>query len=508
MQTTIKTMPLDKVEAILAHSAPFCDVALIQANTMLRYQRRLALLAEHWPEAGELLAALPKANEVVRQRVMGDPVVRSAINRGIACFKFDKSYPEIDTLADVLRSAAHHLEANRFETPLEAGANESMKLGSAPNHAWIWCDDHAEDAAGQGFRSLMARCAPTLILHTPDTETYQNLLQGLELLTQLLPELAKSAMAHVQLVAVAGVSEADWEGWRTERKRSPLESLTIFDVPGTIFVSPSSVNSPWKAAETLLHEALHEKWYDLRHTQFMLRREYRSDTSPLIRAWWNQDLPENSNQWPVCRSLAVFHVYAQLALFFTEAARQQAEFEPRYGSFGKVEPGLQARRSFDRAQYLGHQLLAHRDELGTTGVQFVEWMLSLLASFDPSPREPLAYMHLTLDLYERQTTGALNKCAKAGVEPESLPGIQALVDREVQMVERVLTALGRRWEASAIKGFGSERQWIAKVLRSLPTSDFERPLPGAPQVSLAQFVYGHVQDSGSQLNTLATEFQL
>ncbi len=509
MQTVIQTTLLDKIESLLADSHPFGDCALIQANTILRYQRRLALLAEHWPVAGELLAVLPKAKETVCQRIIGDPIVRSAINQGIAHFKLNMTSPElnIDLLADVLRCATQHLAADRIETPLEAGAVENLRLGQAPNHAWIWCDDHAEDAAGQGFRALMARCAPLLALHTPDAETYQNLVQGLELLHHLLPSLTSSAMAHVQLVAVAGIGEADWEAWRTQRKRSPMESLTIFDIPATIFVSPASVNSPWKAAETLLHEALHEKWYDLRHTHFMLRRNYRFEASPQIRAWWNQDSPENSNQWPICRSLAVFHVYGQLALFFTQAARRLAEFEPRYGSFGKVDPLVQARRSFDRAQYLGHQLLAHRSELGTTGVQFVAWMLELLSSFDPSPAEPTAYMHLVLDHYRRQTTGFLSKCAKAGAVPDDVPEIQALIDREEQMADRVLTALGRRFRSADAKGLVPQRQVMAQALGSIPTSDFERPLPGEGEISLAQFVYGIVQSSGSLLTTLTVEPQ-
>src|ERR1041385_6731304 len=176
------------------------------------------------------------------------------------------------------------------------------------------------------------------------------------LLTQLLPKLTRSVLNHVHLLVV--LQAADRKRWEDARCFLPFYSFSTSMIPGTVFLSKGILKNPWQAAESLLHEALHQKNNDLEQTHSMLRPDYTSEYSPRIPAPWNRSHSDESNYWPVCRAVAAFHVYVHLALFFKAVEHRAGELEKRYGPLGQLDPVFAGRRALDRAHYLGNKIKA------------------------------------------------------------------------------------------------------------------------------------------------------
>ncbi len=285
---TQETQNLALIEASLAQKRPFGDWCYIDEYTWACYDRRLERLAEHLPVAKILLAALRQASTDSRYRVMGDPVVRSTINTALlGQTELDIANASSEELEAVFSVAARYLIEGRQVSPLEAGAQQAIRIGSNSYHAWVWCEERAEDAFGQSFRRLLNQADSRYVLCTPDDHAQKMLVQGSQLLSELLPKLARSALHHNHIVAMLEV--ADQKQRNNKRPgSSTLYSFSNSIIPGTIFLFSSVLQTPWQAAENLFHEALHQKLYDIEHTHSIFRRGYRVANSPQIRSLWNR----------------------------------------------------------------------------------------------------------------------------------------------------------------------------------------------------------------------------
>src|SRR5262249_47503729 len=157
-----------------------------------------------------------------------------------------------------------------------------------------------------------------------------------------------------------------------------------FRVPGVIFLAQARLEDPWYVAEHLIHEALHQKLYDIRHSHSVLLRDFGhetregDDTPPRVISLWNAEDPPGANRWGPSRTLAALHVYAHLAvlgLLADEACDAGADLPARSDAAGTVS----AASSFRRAVYLGRELMGeYRDELGPGGVALVDWLRQCL----------------------------------------------------------------------------------------------------------------------------------
>jgi hypothetical protein len=379
------------VEKRLAKEQPFGDYRYIDERNWLQYEARLEMLAEYVPEAGRTLAGLRQANGASRYRVLGDPVVRSVINTGLAHYKLDGPEVPLAELQAVLGIAARHLAENSRVAPLAVGAGKAKRLGRASYHGWIWCDEREEDIPAQSFRRLFHRQeGARSALWTPDEQGQRMLEAGTKLLSELLPELARSALNHLHLVAIV-------------ENPSGFASVTTPSILGTVFFSPLVLKHPWRTAEYLLHEAIHLKFIDLENTHSLLRDGYDSESSPKIEAVWNRSNADNPNEWPVNRVLTVAHTYICLALFFKMLKLRSSELADRYGPLHDLDPGLSARRALDRAQYLIYKVKEVGGELGVAGHRFVDWLSGITTALDPCPKASGSSAHLFLDLYDRET---------------------------------------------------------------------------------------------------------
>jgi len=384
---------LSEVERRLASDRPFGDYRYIDGQTWLHYESRLKMLAKYVPAAGQTLKAFAQASGPSRYRVMGDPVVRSAINTGLSYFKLSGPEVNLEEIAGVLQVATRQLRANSRISPLSLGVAEPKRLGRSLHHGWIWKDEREENLPAKSFRGLFSEHVDNgrkLALWTPDEPAHQMLLLGTQLLGELLPKLSRSALSHAHVVVIG-------------KAPFPITSVTNPSIPGTAFFAPFVLKHPWRAAEYLLHEALHLKFIDLEQTHSMLRRGYSIYRSPKIEALWNRGQKNSSNKWPVNRVLTVAHTYACLALFFKMVELRAAELVRVYGPLQDLDPVLSARRALDRAHYLALKLRSVSRELGLAGRLFGEWVLEIVERMDSHPRPTGLDAHLLLDLYERET---------------------------------------------------------------------------------------------------------
>jgi hypothetical protein len=459
--TSDSALDLQRLEQALAGDSPFAEWHEIVNRVLTFYHRGLELLAERIPSARECLTALGSANDERRFRVLGDPVIRDAINEALAWVK--KSSSEYPAAAEaILKSAIPFLRNSSGVSPLEGAVRQCFRIGESPHHAWVWWDDRAEDILGNRFRSLFEReiahsiSSKPAVLRTPDERLQKALRMGSQLLHTLLPDLSRSVLAHVHVVAVVDVS--DKRQWEREIRADLCQNVSTHAIPGTIFLSPSPLRSSWHAAEALLHEAAHKKLSDLVLTRSIFRPGFAAATARTIRAVWNSPLSWNPNEWSTDRALFAFHVYVHLALFFRVVEARAEELEGEYGPLRGMQPAIAARSALDRARYLGTELQrTAADDLGPDGQALISWLTGILQRLDPFPPLVDPTMHLWLDRYDRETREIGNLISeidpnipKTGNDAVDAPyeewSVHRIVDHLVQSelvaAYRVLTILG------------------------------------------------------------------
>jgi hypothetical protein len=162
--------------------------------------------------------------------------------------------------------------------------------------------------------------------------------QGIGLARSLSPALADDLLAHVALV---GIVDPDSSG--------ALASASSRSYPGFVLLSPP--DSAIEAAEWMVHEAAHQKLFDLAITGSMLTVE--SDTcSPFEPSW-----PPEGRQWPLEQTLAAGHAYACMAQFIDDAGKAVA-----YDTLGSRSLLPVAR---ERAEIICKWLLGRSEYLST-----------------------------------------------------------------------------------------------------------------------------------------------
>jgi len=350
------------------------------------------MLDEHSRNAQDLLLVLDDMPEDRYRQVLGDPVVRVAVDGSVSYFRMNgELFPE-DELEAALAIASTNAHNESWVPPLAEGSKDQIRVYDRRAWPWIWSSARVDDdPLGDCFRRLVSKHHRGLVLTTPDVPAQKMLVAGAKVLHILCPRLAESAMSHVHLIAVVNTKSS-----------VKVTSLTDPRIPGVFFLSPSVLTNPWQAAEYLLHEAMHLKFVDLENTHSLFSEDYDEVSSPKVRPHWNKIIPGGVSEWPIHRVLTVLHVYTCLALFFTNAASRSSSLEAEYGPL-HLDPIEQARRSFDRAHYLRYELERHEEFLGFAGRLFIRWLGEILQSLDNSAPPKGSYVHLLLDLYNRET---------------------------------------------------------------------------------------------------------
>ena len=500
---------LDAVETALVRHRAFGDSLYIRDRLAVSYRRRLHKLRAALPQAG-LLADLLDRTPAVRQRqLIGDIVLRCAVQHAMRQLALGDAYglplPQCGALFGL---AAEHLRQCRPGGPLVAHLPpEAILAGGADGNGaqatYVWRQPGAPAVPpatpyAAAFLAVMEENygAP---LSTPGASEMAMLRRGVQLLDALLPRLTRSALSHVQLLALFP-RVGTWCG---------KASSSQFRVNGAIFLNQELIGNPWWLAEHLLHEALHQKLYDFRHGHSLLAPGYERDEASRVCSLWNAPDDSGSHYWDAHRTLAACHVYVQLALLCLQAERQEERLAGTYGPIGSHMSG--SRRAIDRARYLGEQLReVSWPVLGAAGRQMSNWLLAVLDELDVERRPPGASLHLLLDLYARQSRKLDVFLIRPGILHADTLAQQAR--QEVNAARAALQALGEDDErlaavtgttdAQGMPDWPQARRQVLQALLPLAQDRSEENLKkdGYPQAH--DIVRQMVQQSSRQLAAL------
>lgn len=416
------------VENAMASQRPFGDPVYVLGQLQECLSLRLQRLTADLPAAADLLDAVARTSSTTTYKLFADPTLRAAIVH--AHEQIASGVPHGLRLADcsnIFLTAAAHMRDGGTDTPLQDGSLAA--LGSGEHLGWIWREEHSDDTYGRAFRELVLDRYGALP-STPSDEALDRLTAGASLLNELLPALGPSALQHARVIACVP-PEGAFTG---------IGSSSQFHLGGVIFLN-GRLGSPWWVAEHLLHEALHQKFYDFRHGHSLTQLEYAEDGARPVISPWNPSRLVGANWWSALRVFAAFHVYVHLAVLSSVAEDRHSELESAYGPFCGM---LDSKRARERARYLGRQLKSLCwDKLGIAGYEYADWLHALLDVLDPTPPPAGSTLHLYLDLYRRETAFLYRTASET---PERWTGhgdeLTKLAQRELATAQTLLSDLG------------------------------------------------------------------
>ncbi|HUR03325.1 MAG TPA: HEXXH motif-containing putative peptide modification protein [Nonomuraea sp.] len=368
------------IDLTLGSDPRFGSAEAIEVRNLARYRLGLGVLARHHPHAADRLEGLCQADDAELRPVMYDPVLRNAFENDLAAL--ERQAGENGTLVGYLEGGAADVldglgPCERLSHP---------RVRPWPGHAvsWVWTD---LEPGSEPERVLAARLeellAGTLSKNgsggrvRPDAGMLAGLSQGAELLAELLPNAGAGVLPHISLTGLV----------RDELADGVLNSISGGDpLPSAVLLAPERLADPWMAAETLFHEGLHLKLFDVLRTGSMA-----ADPGRLI------PIPWRLRSWTLSRVLFAMHVYAHLVLFRAAAVGAGPDLRARYGEppatdfVDQATPGSQAAGSgeytttVERVTYLARQASqAYGGMLTASGRRFVDWLIGAVAPLAPA----------------------------------------------------------------------------------------------------------------------------
>lgn len=363
------------IDQILGTDPRFGSAETIEARNLARLRLGLTVLGRRDDAAAELFGRLAGLDDAALRPIFYDPVLRNA-------FEDDLAALGERTGEGALKG---YLARIRWD-----GAGPCERLMARPYRpwpdrgvGWVWTEVRPEAADDPLMRRLEELKQGTLdeLRETrwisPDDALLDALATGGELLAGLLPHTGAGVFPHISLVGLANGETDD----------GVLYSLSGGDpLPSALVIAPERLATPWMVAETLLHEGMHLKYFDVLRTGSLI-----ADTAREVEVPWRV------TRWSFNRVMAALHVYVHMVLFYAAAAEAPADLRRRFGEppaseeIGPPTPGSVAAASggfttsAERAGYLGRQaLLEHPDALTPTGRRFVRWMLDAVQPLLPS----------------------------------------------------------------------------------------------------------------------------
>ena len=382
-------VPTETLDALLAEHA-FGDSEYITREMHLSCSRRLTKIATRLAVADRLHDEISRTDPYTKYRMLGDTVVRCAIQHSHKQIEEDLEYGLPLTQCQEVFEEAIRLLHSGGNAPLGTGLG--ARFGPEPYYGWIWREDGPENVFSRSLKHLVHKNFGEA-LYTLNSDKSANFSKGLTLLRELLPQSSRSALSHVHLVVFfAAFGDA-----------TPSSS-SEYRLSGSIYLSRRLLASPWWVAEHLFHEALHQQLYDFRAGHSLLAPDAQRDGAPKICSLWNVPDANGGNHWDIHRAVAAFHVYVNLALMATIAERRSPEEKSRMATEYGPNRMVGSRTACARAQYLLEQIRfpVYWVELGAAGKRLVDWFSSILQLIDDVPPPAGSYVHLLIDRYWRE----------------------------------------------------------------------------------------------------------
>ncbi|MCC5575796.1 hypothetical protein IMZ11_09105 [Microtetraspora sp. AC03309] len=370
---------LPDIDLELGSDPQFSVAEAIEERNLARYRLGLRVLARRHPHAAERLGRLHAAGDAELRPLMYDPVLRNAFENDMTFLERQAGEPSAFTaflelgVADVLDGVG----------PCERLTRPRVRPWPERGPSWVWTELAPVTGADEKMAGRLEELLAGTLLRessghrvTPDADMIAGVARGGELLAQLLPHAGAGVLRHISLAGFL----------RDEGVEGVLNSLAGGDpIPSAFFMAPERTEDPWVAAETLFHEGLHLKLFDVLRTGSLAR-----DPDVLV------PIPWRVQPWSLTRVLFALHVYAHLLLFRAAAAQAGPELRGRYGAPPSTEfvdrptPGSQAAEkgefttSAERAAYLGQQAYSvHGHLLTAEGRRFIRWLLGALEPIAP-----------------------------------------------------------------------------------------------------------------------------
>ncbi|WP_181780084.1 aKG-HExxH-type peptide beta-hydroxylase [Pseudonocardia pini] len=247
--------------------------------------------------------------------VLDNPLVRAAVGRGLG-----GSVGEVS--ADPLWALAPEPGAFGVRVASERGAAAAL----APVLAHV--ADQVLDHGDRVRLEVLTRDSPEF------ADSVSTIAAGAALLHEVVPELARDVLPHVGLVTVLS------GGGR-------LGSASLREYPGLVMLPPPG--SALEAAEALIHEGAHQKFFDLAIVGSIFASR---PASGLLRPSW---VAGSAPGWTFAQCAAAFHAYCHLAVL----AGPTRSFEVHDGSLLPF--------AAERAAELGEMLQDRQALLGKDG---------------------------------------------------------------------------------------------------------------------------------------------
>ena len=353
---------------------------LDRARTFVRMQ--MEGLSRGRPLVRELCRELRKeGNRRAAADVLDDPVVLRSVWDLLpeAARRGERSTPDetADETEEVFAAVLDHLRHGPPGLPVAAGCPHHFRSRPSGPSIAVWDPDVPETVVNRRFAffagNLLSGSSRNAgaCLQRPEPGFVDALLRGCDLLALLLPELSASVLDHVRLIGV--------HSGERFRKASVTFSATSA-IPSAMFLSGEIVNpTPWRAAETLLHEALHLKMTDLATARSLYGPDVFQDGVPRIRAIWKWKERGPLADWILHQVLYAFHVYVHLALFFARVERMEEFLADDFGT-PPVPGRLGLEKALGRAGHLGEELAAHVDRMfDPDGRRLFAWLRRMLS---------------------------------------------------------------------------------------------------------------------------------
>jgi hypothetical protein len=426
---------LNSLDALLSRH-PFGNSNYIHEQLHICYKRRLHKISAHLPAAGQLLNTLGRTDAFTQYRVIGDTVVRCAVQHALRQIETRAPYGlPLEQCEEVFQATIQHLEEGRCG-PLGSGLTN--RLGTESYYGWIWSEERSNDVFARFFWHVVQDNYGETQLCTLGSDELAMLAKGARLLRELLPLSSRSALSHAHLIAVFTPVGA----WATRGSSSQ------FRLSGTFFLNRARLSSPWWVAEQLFHEALHQQLYDFRHGHSLLVPTYGEQEGAKVCSLWNLPNSSRSNYWDTDRVFAAFHVYVHLALLCTLAEQRAPESSDIYGPLYGM---TRSRDALGRAYYLAEQLRAVCwQELGLAGRHAVDWFSSVLDVLDLSPPPQGSYVHLLIDRYRKEAKEINNHLSKNRRPSDISRQLIILAKEEARIARSVLVAVNAEADCSRL----------------------------------------------------------